>query len=205
MNTTKPEEILVVSRAKAEDYIKLPEQGIQQTNISGLKDLFHDKLVYFTERQEAETNPDEKQLIPYCILRTGNKILRYTRGSTGGEARLHAKKSIGIGGHINPIDQTSESNSFNTYLEAVKREIQEEVGITIKNVPEPVCIINDDSNDVGKVHLGIVHVIDISNEDAQSAEDAIENLEEVTLETLRAESDTLETWSQLVAKSNILE
>ena len=59
---------------------------------------------FFLDRAAAEDDPCHKQLIPYCIFRHRDRILHYTRGKSGGESRLHALGSVGIGGHVNPID-----------------------------------------------------------------------------------------------------
>lgn len=203
---TKPrEQILVAYRTNLLEYLSLPERGIQKIQNVILQNIFEARYAFFDDRETVETDPNKKQFIPYCVLRVGDKILRYTRGSKGGENRLHAKKSIGFGGHINPIDQLQEYPSFQTYLEAVKRELEEEVGLKLENVPHPVCLINDDTNAVGQVHLGFVHVLNISQGEAQSAEDAIESLEEITLQTLKDESEGLETWSQLIVQNGILD
>lgn len=198
------EQILVAYRANLLEYFTLPKQGIQKIRNVDLLNVFKAKYAFFDDRKTAETDPNKKQFIPYCVLRVGDRILRYTRGSKGEETRLHTKKSIGFGGHINPIDQTGEHPNLKTYLEAVKRELKEEVGIKLQNIPHPICLINDDTNPVGQVHLGFVHILDISLKEAKSAEDAIENLEEVSLQTLKNQSESLETWSQLIIQNGIL-
>lgn len=204
-NTTPPvEQILCFHRTDIQKHIDLPKSGLIFNPIEAIKSAFAENQAFFTDRPAAEEDPSKKQLITYCVLRQGDKILRYTRGSKSGESRLVAKQSIGIGGHVNPIDQNHEHPTYETYLEAVKRELQEEVGITVDSVSAPVALINDDTNPVGQVHLGVVHVIDVSADQAQSAEEAIENLEEIPLAQLKAELDRLENWSALIVKSGIL-
>ena len=194
------EQILCFHRGDVLQHAELPLAGVMLNPQDVLKALFQEDLAFFNERPPAEKDPSKKQLITYCVLKQGDKVLRYTRGSKSGEKRLAAKQSIGIGGHVNPIDQAGEIPTYETYLEAVRRELIEEVGINITTVPDPIALINDDTNEVGEVHLGVVHVIEITENQAESAEEAIQNLEPVSLETLKAEVENLETWSQLLVQ-----
>src|SRR6478672_7896468 len=82
---------------------------------------------FFMERPAAEVDPTHKQLIPYSIFHHQGKYLVYTRGGSSGEKRLVAKKSIGIGGHINPVDQHSDGLGETMYFNAVEREMAEEL------------------------------------------------------------------------------
>lgn len=195
----KDEEILCFYRRDVHEHIALPVTGIIEIQPKTVQALFDAKLAFFNDRKPAETDPNKKQIIPYCVCTVNGKFLRYTRGKSSGESRLHAKKSIGIGGHVNPIDQSGNTPTYDTYIQAVRREIQEEIGVTLESVSGPIALINDESNDVGSVHLGAIHLIELKPEEAKAAEAAIENLEEVTLETLLKESGSLETWSQLIA------
>ena len=130
--------------------------------------------VEFRERSELENDPTWKQIIPYIVLYRRNDpmfgmktYLTYRRGGGQGEERLHGKRSIGIGGHVEDKDMTT--GVFATGWEkSMYRELNEEVKLTARNVHGmPVQpgmmlygMLNDDSNDVGKVHLGLVYVAD---------------------------------------------
>lgn len=196
--TEKDEEILCFYSADIHKHIDLPHVGIAPIKPKTIQNIFNTNLAFFNDRKPAESNPNIKQIIPYCVCTVNGKFLRYTRGKSSGETRLHAKKSIGFGGHVNPIDQSGNYPTYKTYLQAVRREIQEELGVTLSTIPGPIALINDESNDVGSVHLGAIHILELKPEEANAAETAIENLEEVDIQTLKNEADFLETWSQLL-------
>ena len=153
----------------------------------------------FMVRSEAETNPDFKQLIPYVIISCDGKILSYVRGKRAGEARLVGLRSIGIGGHINPDDEMPllESDFHDAYLTAVQREVAEEVAIEGGHRDAVVALINDDSTDVGKVHLGIVHHWRLDAPLVQKREQMMTQMTFMTPSELHEVRDSLETWSRL--------
>jgi predicted NUDIX family phosphoesterase len=153
----------------------------------------------FIPRVDAENDPSFKQLIPYVIMRSGDKYLNYVRGTRAGETRLVGKRSIGIGGHINPVDQTSvEAGDFrDAYLAAVKREVDEEVNVDTGYSNSVVALLNDDTSEVGKVHLGIVHLWDLEAPNVTKREQMITQLTFMTAAQLHEVRDTLETWSSL--------
>lgn len=152
---------------------------------------------FFIHRELAEDDPTHKQIIPYAIFKHGDKFLRYLRGKKSGEQRLASKSSIGIGGHINQDDFDSSSLEKDTYLTGIEREINEELIINCDYNNLPIALINDDSNDVGKVHLGVVHLFDLENDQVVAGEANIENLEFLTSEELLRDKDNLESWSQI--------
>jgi len=202
MKDYKGEEILVVTRALLNELGSF--QGINTQVDHYLPTLLNPKNNFFMDRGAAEPDPSHKQLIPYCIFRvkgsedTPTRYLHYTRGKSGGESRLHASGSVGIGGHINPIDQREDHLGMKTYMAGVEREIDEELNITGHHTNTIFALLNDDSNSVGEVHLGVVHLIDLENDGVKANEDAIANLGLVTMDELRGELyDRLETWSQL--------
>ncbi|MBK1856151.1 hypothetical protein JO972_14360 [Verrucomicrobiaceae bacterium 5K15] len=193
------EEILVVRRSLFDELGEF--QGINADVDAYLPSLLNPENNFFMDRGAAEDDPSHKQLIPYCIFRVkddqGTRYLHYTRGKSGGESRLHAQVSIGIGGHINPVDQREDHLGFDTYMAGVEREIDEELNIEGGHTNKIVALLNDDSNTVGQVHLGVVHMIDLENDDVAANEDAIANLAFTTLEELRGELyDRLETWTR---------
>ena len=153
---------------------------------------------FFVPRSSAENDPSLKQLIPYAVFRHGGKILCYTRGAKSGEKRLVAKGSIGIGGHINDTDESLFSFDQSAYHNAVSREIGEELVLGGGFTERAVALINDDSTEVGSVHLGVVHLVDLENADVRAGEKAIASLGFATPEELFARKDSLETWSQIV-------
>ena len=199
MKDYQGEQILVVTR---ELFNNLGDfQGIHTNTEDYLPALLNPENNFFMDRGAAEDDPSHKQLIHYCIFRVkgeqGDRYLNYTRGKSGGESRLHAQVSIGVGGHINPVDQREDHLGKETYLAGVEREIDEELIIAGGHTNRIVALLNDDSNDVGKVHLGVVHMIDLESDDVRANEDAIANLTLSSLEDLRGPLyDRLETWTR---------
>src|ERR1035438_2692907 len=113
----------------------------------------------YLNRSEAEQDRRYKQLIPYVLILHQGKILRYRRGKGGQETRLHGLYSVGIGGHISEEDHDLFSNDRG-YQDGMRRELMEEVAIDeVKDAA--VAVINDDTTDVGYVHLGVVHVVQV--------------------------------------------
>ncbi len=172
-------------------------QGISFETARYLPHLLDPANNYFLTRDLAEEDPSHKQIIPYAIFRCGDRYLHYTRGGGGGEKRLAAKGSIGIGGHINDSDFAMASLDKDTYTTGVDREIHEELIIEGATTQRILGLINDDSNEVGQVHLGVVHLFILENESVRAAEEQIEQLAFLTLDELDARRDALESWSRI--------
>lgn len=173
-------------------------QGFSTEIDSYLNVLLDSANTSYRPRSEMEEDPSFKQLIPYVIFRHTDedncqRVVRYTRGKGQGEKRLHSKQSIGIGGHISNID----SADFSPYREGMRRELEEEVIIETPYDETCVGLINDDTNEVGKVHLGVVHIIDVELPNVAAREDEIINFGFVDIPTLIADRDRLESWSQI--------
>lgn len=190
------EKVLVVPRALLDEIGAF--EGIRTVGLEEAVGRLLDSANHtFMDRAVAEEDPSFKQLIPYCIFRCGDRILHYTRGKAGGESRLHAKISVGVGGHINPIDRDGGRTGPEAYHRAVTREIEEELNLPEDHPHRIVALLNDESNPVGQVHLGIVHVVDLKSDEVSSREDALTDLDFTRLELLNGPwFDRLETWSQ---------
>ena len=148
------------------------------------------------DRELAEQSPQFKQIIAYAIFCHRGRVLAYSRTAKGNETRLHDKWSLGIGGHINPIDGLAENLS--TYLSGVEREIREEITFSGDARQQLYAIINDDTNEVGSVHLGIVHRFDLESAEVHANEKALANLGFRELEELAGPLyEKLETWSAI--------
>jgi len=195
MRDYKGEEILVIPRALFDELGSF--QGIQTDVVRYLEAILDPANNFFMDRAEAEEDPGHKQIIPYAIFHHEGRYLHYTRGKSGGESRLHAQGSVGIGGHINPVDERADPLGRETYLAGVEREIEEELKINGSHKNRIVALLNDDSNEVGKVHLGVVHVFDLDTNEVSSGEDALANLAFQSRESLKGElHESLETWSK---------
>lgn len=157
--------------------------------------LFSADVAHFMPRARAEDDPNFKQLIPYVVLRSGDQIFHYRRGKKGSEARLHALRSIGVGGHINPVDE--QGNFDGVFSAALLRELNEEVELP-PGPPRltPLGLINDDSTPVGQVHLGVVHVLDLSAPVVRAREAALAGAGFDTPAELWKDRDAFETWSR---------
>ena len=190
----KEEMVLVVRRALIESIGLF--QGLNFAVERYLPALLARENNFFAPRSSAETDPSLKQIIPYAILTGGGLILRYKRGKKSGEQRLVAKGSIGIGGHMNDRDEGLFALDRDAYLAGVQREIEEEIQIDPPCSNRIVALLNDDSTEVGQVHLGIVHVVELAAPSAQKKESMITNIQFLTRRELLAERETLETWSQ---------
>jgi predicted NUDIX family phosphoesterase len=188
------ERVLVVTRALFEELGAF--QGLNTDPDRYLPALLDPANNFFLDREAAENDPLHKQVIPYAIFRHGGRFLRYVRGTGSGEQRLAAKASIGIGGHINASDYAAEHLGQETYHNGVTREIAEELALAGPYSHRIVALLNDDSNEVGQVHLGVVHLVDLASPDVRPNEDTITDLTFLTPEELRAEAGRLETWSQ---------
>ncbi|MDP0492369.1 MAG: hypothetical protein Q7Q71_15080 [Verrucomicrobiota bacterium JB023] len=194
MSKYQGEQILVVPRALFDELGAF--EGFCADADRYLQALLDPGNNFFMDRAVAEEDPSHKQLIPYCLFHYQGALLHYTRGKSSGESRLHAKGSVGIGGHINPVDAGEEHLGEATYYAAVEREIAEELTIDGGHSNRIIGLINDDSNNVGKVHLGIVHLFDLDSADVSSNEDALANLAFQSRERLLGELlPHLETWS----------
>jgi predicted NUDIX family phosphoesterase len=163
-----------------------------------LDKIFAKGMSFFMPRPQAEKDPSFKQLIPYVIMTHNGKYLSYVRGKRAGETRLVSKRSIGIGGHINPVDDMPLfANPFDTYLAAVEREIAEEVTVETNHTNHIVALLNDESNEVGSVHLGIVHYWLLDAPKVERREQMITQMDFMSVAALQDVKDTMETWSGL--------
>ncbi|MBA2432572.1 MAG: hypothetical protein H0V56_10740 [Chthoniobacterales bacterium] len=156
---------------------------------------------FFLPRAQAENDPTHKQIIPYVLLVHGDTVLHYVRGKKAGEQRLVSKGSIGIGGHMNDTDETLFAWDEHAYRTGVEREVNEEIGLETTFEDRIVALLNDDTTEVGRVHLGIVHVFRLAEPKVQKREAMITNLGFLTRAELRARRESLETWSQLCVDS----
>jgi predicted NUDIX family phosphoesterase len=195
MSKYEDENVLVISRQLFDQLGAF--EGISLEPGKYLPSMLDPANNRFLQRDLAEDDPSHKQIIPYAIFRFENKFLYYVRGGGSGEKRLASKGSIGIGGHINDVDFAASSLDKDTYTNGVEREIDEELNLTGGYTQEILGLINDDSNEVGQVHLGVVHLFTLESDQVTSGEDNIADLQFLTLEELEAKHDELETWSQI--------
>ena len=171
-----------------------------------LAELLRQENTNFLPRPDMEQDPSFKQLIPYVVFchtgRDGQRsVFQYTRGTGQGEDRLHRKRSVGIGGHISMIDCGSsgaeDRDTFSPYEEGMRRELEEEVIVETELTERCVGLINDDETEVGRVHLGIVHLAEVKHPAVAPRESEIVEAGFRPVGELLASLDAFESWSQI--------
>ena len=148
----------------------------------------------YLDRPIAEDDPDHKQLIPYVVVRDGANVFLMERTDAGGDRRLHGKASIGVGGHLNPVDKGEDA-----LMAGLRREWSEELKADWAPTFRLVGMLNDDSNPVGAVHLGVVFAVEADGRPVEVREREKLTGAFVAPDAVRAAWERLETWSQLVA------
>jgi len=146
------------------------------------------------QTKSAEEDEEHKQIIAYLILLHKGKVFCYKRTSKAGEQRLKDKYSIGIGGHINPIDVKCEKDLIK---ESMEREFDEEINYLGKKKMKLIGYINNDSGAVEKVHIGLVYEVELENENAKLREKELDEGNFLTLEEIGKKYEQLESWSKI--------
>jgi predicted NUDIX family phosphoesterase len=190
------EKILVVHRDKLFADMETP-QGFGTAHLQQLVERIHD-YHQFADRKAAEEDPSLKQIIPYMVLCCGSKLFLMRRFDNQDEERLRNLYSLGVGGHINPAEDSSGKDILLTGLE---RELREEVDIAGTHRIEPVGYINDESNPVGQVHFGLAYRITVQTEAVEVREKDIMSGSFVSVEEAQSVYPQMETWSQIVMKN----
>ncbi len=191
-----PEELVLCIRRRLLDEIGA-FHGIQSNLGPYIPRIFEPRNTVSVPRSQAERDPSFKQIIPYVLIRRGEKWLHYVRGKGSGEKRLVALGSIGVGGHINYGDEKLFLDGLAFYEEAVQRELHEELRMDGRFHTRIVALLNDDTNSVGQVHLGVVHVCDLTEENVSKGEACITDLRFLSLPELVERREHMETWSQI--------
>lgn len=187
---TFQENILVVSRDKI--FNNIPAwTGLKKDNLATYVSLI-EEYKEFLPRYLMEEDIRYKQIIPYLIFHYKNKYFLMQRTAHATEQRLKNKYSLGIGGHIRKEDMGNGS-----LIDWAHREFHEEVNYSGKIVAQPLGILNDDSSDVGKVHLGFAFILHGDN-DIISVKSELKSGELVTLDQGLLYRDSMESWTQIV-------
>ena len=176
-------------------------QGFTTNVEQYFEELLSPEHTSYRPRNEMEEDPSFKQLIPYVIFRHTDasgrvRIFEYTRGKGQGESRLHSKRSVGIGGHISS-DDAEGTGDLNPYEEGMRRELDEEVIVESSHTEQCVGMINDDETEVGKVHLGVVHIFDVEQPSVRPRESEIVNARFTGLSELMSDLEGFESWSAI--------
>jgi len=185
--TDGPELVLVVER---EALMGDPGwHGVRTDGLGGFEALVSG-LGRFVERSRAEADRTLKQIIPYLVLRDGGRYFLMRRTRAGADARLYDRYSIGIGGHLNPGDGGLDGGLRREWAEEIEAAFVPEISL--------VGLLNDDTTDVGAVHLGAVYVADAAGRPVAIRETEKLDGSFATRAEVAAVADRLETWSRLV-------
>lgn len=209
------EQVLVVPATRLEPYLKFFEGALcRDPSVVGdaVGDLLGPGTAFYRDRAGAEGDPSSKQVIPYCALAANTHVppryFTYQRGPAGGEARLHGKWSVGVGGHVNPGDGEASADA---YQAAFWRELAEEVSLAwcpeLHPEAEPRALLYDPSDAVGRVHLGVVHALRLTTHellDLLVTEKAMTAGPLYSAGALRKFRDHYESWSRVLI-DNLLE
>jgi len=188
------ENVLTVKRELIKDYI--PLKGITTENCERMVDIILSNHE-FIPRPDAEKDPSRKQVIPYVAVCRGEEVFVMRRLNKGGEARLHGLLSIGVGGHIN---DAQDGDGADVLKRGMKRELAEEVRIERPGALTPRGIINDDTAEVGSVHLGLFYTLEVEGEVSVIETEKLEGFWAKRSE-LPAMRGRMETWSQFVTEA----
>ena len=172
-----------------------PFHGLRTDLGDRLADLLDPAHVAFRPRAAVETEPSFKQLIPYVVLRHGDRLFHYTRGAGAGEARLRALRSVGVGGHITAEDAAGAADP---YRGGMLRELAEEVEIDSSYTERVLGLVYDPSTPVGEVHVGVLHVLTLARPAVRPREADIAAAGFAPLAELWADRTAFESWSQFV-------
>lgn len=191
------EQILVVSREELFSNEENAFNGFLGNDNESVAEIVKSfSNIQVKRRGDMEEDPTYKQLIGYALVRDmkTKELLVYTRLTGGGESRLHGKSSVGVGGHMNLVENKTIEESIKIN---VSRELEEEIGVSFESNLEDIKfigLINDDTNEVGKVHLGLVYEVYVNKEEIKNIED--DSLEIQWLSSsLAKELNSYESWS----------
>lgn len=202
-NSVAEEKVLVVPTALFHELGYF--QGFSTEVARYLPRLLEGGDVEYLPRGRMEEDPSYKQLIPYVIFRWidddgRTQIFQYQRGGGMGERRLHAKRSVGIGGHISSVDAAA-GHLHHVYRDGMLRELAEEVAIDTPYTETIAGLINDDETAVGKVHLGVVHLCDVELPQVQPREEDILDAGFRPVADILPQLEGFESWSQIAVRA----
>lgn len=192
----RAEKVLCLSREQLPQHWLGPMSSVAVTGAEFYRQTAG-SVVYWLDRDVAEKEPAFKQLIPYLVIQSANGSLTACYRRSGSEKRLHRLCSVGIGGHINPEDKPDAAEELERIVyHGLAREIAEETGLTPSGIsPEVVGVINEDVTPVGRVHLGLVHVLSVEHPELVVPSPELSGFSWV--ETEKAADLNLEYWSRL--------
>ncbi len=193
------EKVLVVPVACLWDRVTYTDKGLITEGADRLTTIV-ERCGVFVDRSTAEADPSHKQIIPYAVIRHGDSYFLLQRQRTQSEQRLHHKFSIGVGGHINPSEGAP---SIDVIHDGLTRELNEELHIGTGYQERFIGLINDDTTDVGRVHLGVFFEIYSTSSEVTVRETHKMRGTWALINVLQETYEHLETWSQIVYDSHL--
>jgi predicted NUDIX family phosphoesterase len=173
------------------------KKGLIKGNAEVLKMIVQNGL--FLRRSELEDDPFFKQIIPYAIISNQESFYLFRRTSGQTEKRLNNKFSLGVGGHMNPNPSMESKEQY--LIDELKRELYEEVrllnGCLIENI-EFIGFINDDTISVGRVHIGLLYKIYVSNKEVYINETDKMTADWIDKSNLGEFYEGMETWTKII-------
>jgi predicted NUDIX family phosphoesterase len=173
------------------------KKGLIKGNSEVLKRIVQNGL--FLRRSELEEDSSFKQIIPYAIISNKEAFYLFRRRSGQTEKRLHNKFSLGVGGHMNPDGSMESKEQY--LINELKRELYEEVkllnGCLIEDI-EFIGFINDDTIPVGRVHIGLLYNIHVSNKEVYINETDKMTADWVDKSNLAEFYEGMETWTKII-------
>ncbi len=192
------EDILVVPRADL--FWAGPFRGVSTEGLDEYLARIR-RFGVFRRRGDVEDDPSLKQIIPYLVVRLGDDYMLFQRTQAGSEGRLRGLYSIGVGGHIAREDVGA---SGDVVADGLRRELEEEVRLAGSWSARLVGVLNDDGNAVGRVHFGLVHLVEVASGPVAIQETDRLSGRMVALGEILSAYPLMETWSQLVLDAEIL-
>lgn len=203
MSTVAAENVLVIPTSLFHELGHF--QGFSADVSRYLPRLLEGDDVQYLPRGQMEDDPSFKQLIPYAVFRWIDDrgtvhLFEYQRGSGLGERRLHAKLSVGVGGHICSLDAAA-GHRQHVYRQGMKRELEEEIVLGTTYDQRIAGLINDDETPVGQVHLGVVHLCDVPQPDIRPRETDMLDAGFRPVHDILPRIERFETWSQIAVRA----
>lgn len=192
------ERVLVVSR---EDAARVAGPGFTRCGCLKFEELLASPSLRFAARRDVEEDPAWRQLIPYVVVRCGDEVFSYRRGG-GGEGRLLGKRSLGVGGHVSEGDGGGRGGA-DAFYAATVRELDEEVAIRTTFLFDAIGLIADDSDPVGRVHLGMVQVCELDEPEVVPRDPDLADAVFVPIASLAAARDEYESWSRALIDAGL--
>jgi predicted NUDIX family phosphoesterase len=189
--------VFAVPTAEIWNLLIYKEQGLIYGSNDSLKMIV--QKGQFRKRDDLEEDPSFKQIIPYAIISNKESFYLFNRTSGQTEKRLHNKFSLGVGGHMNPNDSMESKEQY--LIDELKREFHEEVKLLneclIENI-EFIGFINDDTIPVGRVHIGLLYNIHVSNKEVYINEPCKMTADWIDKPNLAEYYEGMETWTRII-------